>query len=64
LYICICNVIREADFRRAAQEHAGDVEEIYEAMGYETQCGQCVEHARLVLKQERAGQARAVHISP
>lgn len=54
MYICICNAIREADFRKAVLAHGGDVEEVYAAMGFETQCGQCVMPARRILLQERA----------
>lgn len=54
MYVCICNAIREADFRKAVLEHEGDVEDIYAIMGFETQCGQCVNPARRILIQERA----------
>lgn len=53
MFVCICNAIREADFRKAVLAHAGDVEDVYAAMGYKTQCGQCVGPARHILIQER-----------
>lgn len=54
MFVCICNVIREADFRRAARAHDGDVEAIYAVLGYELQCGQCELPARRILERERA----------
>lgn len=54
MFVCICNAIREADFRKAVLAHEGDVEDVYAAMGFETQCGQCVSPARRILIQERA----------
>ena len=54
MFVCICNAIREADFRKAVLAHEGDVEDVYAAMGFETQCGQCVSPARRILIQERS----------
>jgi len=56
VFICICNAIREADFRRAAREHPGDAEAVYECMGHETQCGQCIHPATQILEKERGAQ--------
>lgn len=54
MFVCICNAIREADFRKAVLEHEGDVEDVYAAMGFDTQCGQCVMPARRILLEVRA----------
>lgn|GEM_PF-3596120 len=35
MYLCICNAIRETDFRRAARDGSGDAEAIYLALEME-----------------------------
>jgi len=54
MYICICNAIREQDFRAAAhrQPNCG-AEDIYLAMGRPPQCGHCLEQAEAILTSER-----------
>jgi bacterioferritin-associated ferredoxin len=54
MYICICNAIRESDFRRAGRRTCGDAESVYAALGKRPQCGQCLEDAGLLLEEERA----------
>lgn len=55
MYICICNAIREKDFRAAAHRHPeAGAGEIYAALGRPPQCGQCLPEAEAVLGQERA----------
>jgi len=54
MFICICNAIRESDFRAAARAHPeARTEEIYAAIGRPPQCGQCLAEAGAVLKAER-----------
>ena len=53
MYVCICNAIRETDFRRAAQHANGDAEAVYAAMGKRPNCGQCLEEADEILNEER-----------
>ena len=54
MYICICNAIREKDFRAAAHAHPeGSAEDIYVAFGRLPQCGQCLDEANAILKAER-----------
>jgi len=55
MYICICNAIRECDFRRAARCCSGDAEAIYAAMGKRPNCGQCLEEANEIAAEEREG---------
>jgi bacterioferritin-associated ferredoxin len=54
MYVCICNAIRERDFRNAGRRCAGDAEAIYAALGKKPQCGQCLEDAKSILRDERA----------
>ncbi|WP_305098102.1 (2Fe-2S)-binding protein [Croceibacterium aestuarii] len=56
MYVCVCNAIRECEFRRAAHEHPGDAEAVYAALGKKPQCGQCLEEADELLAEERFGQ--------
>jgi bacterioferritin-associated ferredoxin len=54
MYVCICNAIRECEFRRAARCVDGDSEAIYASMGKAPQCCQCLEDADYLLAEERA----------
>jgi bacterioferritin-associated ferredoxin len=55
LYVCICNAIRETDFRRAGRCVPGDAEAVYAALGKTPQCRQCLEEANALLAEERLG---------
>lgn len=55
MYICVCNAIREADFRRRARECGGlDAEAVYASMGKVPQCGQCLCEADELIAEECA----------
>jgi bacterioferritin-associated ferredoxin len=54
VYICICNAIRECEFRRVARCVPGDAEAIYAALGKQPQCRQCLEQADVIACEERA----------
>jgi bacterioferritin-associated ferredoxin len=53
MYICICNAIREKDLRAAARTCSGDVDAVYESLGFRPQCGQCLDEATDILIEER-----------
>ena len=53
MYVCVCNAIRECEFRRAARLHTGDAEAVYAALGKVPQCGQCLEDADMMIVEER-----------
>lgn len=53
MYICICNGIRECDLRREARKSCGDADAVYEALGKQPQCGQCLDEAAEILIEER-----------
>jgi bacterioferritin-associated ferredoxin len=54
MYVCVCNAIRECEFRRAGRCVEGDAEAVYAALGKEPQCCQCLEEADELLAEERA----------
>jgi bacterioferritin-associated ferredoxin len=60
MYVCICNAIRERDFRAAGRRCPGDAEAIYAALGKRPQCGQCLDDAELILDEERR---RSAHLT-
>ena len=53
MYVCVCNAIRECEFRRAARQVAGDVEAVYASLGAEPKCGSCLDEADTMLAEER-----------
>jgi len=55
VYVCICNAIRESDFRAHARTCPGDVDAVYACLGKQAQCGQCLDDAAEILIDERFG---------
>ena len=53
MYVCVCNAIRECEFRRAARQAEGDVEAIYAELGAAPKCGSCLDEAEAMLEEER-----------
>ena len=53
MYVCICNAIREQDFRRAALQTHGDAEDVYATLNARPQCGSCLTEAQMILHEER-----------
>jgi len=49
MYLCICNAIREKDFRALAACCGGKAETLYRELGHEPQCRQCLEEAEDIL---------------
>jgi len=58
MYVCVCNAIRECEFRNVARRVDGDAEVVYEALGKRPQCGCCLEEADMILAEARAGDRR------
>ena len=54
MYVCVCNAIRECDFRNAGCRVDGDAEAVYLALGKTPQCGCCLEDADATLAEARA----------
>lgn len=59
MYVCVCNAIRECEFRRAARLGSGDAAAVYAALGKAPQCGQCLDDADDLVIDERMD--RRVH---
>ncbi len=57
MYICICNAIRETDFRHAATRCNGDAEATYATLGKRPNCGHCLEEAQEIIEEQRANQS-------
>lgn len=53
MYVCVCNAIRECEFRAKAREHPGDAEAIYKALGKTPNCRQCLDEAHEIMVEER-----------
>ena len=53
MYVCVCNAIRESDFRRTARCVPGDAEAVYAALGKAPKCRQCLDEANEMLAEER-----------
>jgi bacterioferritin-associated ferredoxin len=53
MYVCVCNAIRESEFRRMAHRCPGDAEAVYSALGKRPNCGQCLDEAEGILFEER-----------
>lgn len=52
MYICICNAIRECELRACARRIQGDARACYTAMGKPPQCGQCLDDADEIIRDE------------
>lgn len=52
MIVCSCNVIREADIRKAARAGHKDPTCAYASMGFTPQCGGCLDFARDLLTDE------------
>lgn len=57
MYLCVCNAIREDDFRRCARRSTGSAEEIYAMLGKTPDCGQCLDDAEDLLSAIRETEA-------
>lgn len=53
MYVCICNAIRDCELREAARLCPGDADAVYEHLGCQPQCGQCLDEAAMILIDER-----------
>lgn len=54
MYVCVCNALRESEFREAARQIPNaTVEQVFEALDSRIECGSCQVYARLVLAEEQ-----------
>ena len=52
MLVCICNCIAETEVRAVAREGVTRVDEVYERLGCQVQCGQCRTYAEEVIDSE------------
>ncbi|HVL79798.1 MAG TPA: (2Fe-2S)-binding protein [Sphingomicrobium sp.] len=60
MIVCSCNRIREGDIREAARAGALCPESAYARLGFEPECGGCLDHAAEVITDERRRMIRIV----
>ncbi|MEZ5656793.1 MAG: (2Fe-2S)-binding protein [Sphingobium sp.] len=53
MLVCVCNGIREKDFRSAVREGATGPYDAYARLGRRPKCGQCVSFAKTLIADER-----------
>jgi bacterioferritin-associated ferredoxin len=53
MIVCVCNAIREDEVRAAARSGASCPRDAYMALGFEPQCGSCLDCAKDVIDEER-----------
>jgi bacterioferritin-associated ferredoxin len=58
MIVCVCNAIREDELRAAAREGAACPLEVYKSLGFEPQCGSCLDCARDIIDEEHGVPAR------
>ena len=63
MYVCVCNAIRECEFRRVAHRVPGDAEAVYAALGKTPQCRQCLDEANELLVEERQSARKLVLVA-
>lgn len=54
MIVCSCNLIREADIRRAARCGAACPRTAYAKLGFEPECCGCLDHAEDIIRDERS----------
>jgi len=58
MIVCVCNAIREDEVREAARKGATCTLEAYKSVGFEPQCGCCLNCAQDIIDEERGTPAR------
>ncbi|MDD3799582.1 MAG: ferredoxin [Novosphingobium sp.] len=53
MYLCVCNALKEKDFRCAARKCDAGAEAVYAMLGAAPQCGCCLDDAEDILVEER-----------
>ena len=60
MIVCSCNRIRESDIRQAARAGAPSPESAYAKLGFEPECGGCLDIAAEIVADERRQMIRIV----
>lgn len=50
MYVCICNAVRESEIKTVIDKGVRDVDDVYEKLDIEPQCGTCRSYIREMLK--------------
>ena len=58
MIVCVCNAIREDEVRAEARKGATCPLEAYKSLGFEPQCGCCLNCAQDIIDEERGTSAR------
>lgn len=53
MIVCSCNAITESEVREAARSGATSPEAAYADLGFEAQCGCCLDYALEIIAEER-----------
>jgi len=59
MIVCVCNAIREDEVRAEARKGATCPLEAYKSLGFEPQCGCCLNCAQDIIDEERGVVSRA-----
>ncbi|WP_366516723.1 (2Fe-2S)-binding protein [Sphingomonas caseinilyticus] len=59
MIVCVCNAIREDEVRAEARKGATCPLEAYKALGFEPQCGCCLNCAQDIIDEERGVASRS-----
>ncbi|RMF13639.1 MAG: hypothetical protein D6757_07775 [Alphaproteobacteria bacterium] len=59
MYVCVCNAIREAEFRSAAADlaHEASVKRVFRRLERQPRCGTCLTYARRLLDEFRSSRS-------
>ena len=58
MIVCVCNAIREDEVLEAARKGAICPRDAYQSLGFEPQCGCCLNCAQEIIDEERGISAR------
>ena len=53
MLVCVCNAIREKEFRQAVRSGATSPGSAYAQFGRKPKCGQCLSFAKTIIANER-----------
>ena len=62
MIVCSCNRITEREVREAARSGAPSAETAYALLGFEAQCGCCLDYAQELVDEERGGKRKHLRL--
>ena len=51
MYVCLCNMITDREFRAHAAQDDCTVSEVYRSLGTQPRCGKCVPYVKQLVQQ-------------